>query len=363
VGKTSLSRDCHKKITYFWNSRYIEILPTWCAEVNVFRPATRKLGVAALAANMIAMTAAIALDQRLPAYQAVSGVSGQIKSVGSDTLGHEMALWAHGFEELYPDVKIEIEAAGSATAPPALLQGIAQFGPMSRPMTAGEFDEFEKQYGYNISSFRVAVDALAIYVNKDNPIACLTLQQVDRVFSSTRWGSGGRSINTWGDVGLAGEWAAKTISLFGRNVLSGTYEFFRENTLYHGDFKKEVQQQPGSEAVVAGVAGDKFAIGYSGIGYRTDGVRTVPLALDAGRPCYDTSAEATYSGKYPIARYLYIYINKNPHQPLDPLQAEFIKYILSKDGQTQTEKGGFYPITSEIRMDELKKLGIPIVSE
>jgi len=319
-----------------------------------------KLG-ALVAANMIAVSAAIALDQSLPAYHAVTGISGQIKSVGSDTLGHEMALWAKGFKELYPDAQIDIEAAGSATAPPALLEGASQFGPMSRPMTADELSAFEKKYGYPVSSFRVAVDALAIYVNKDNPVQCLAVQQLNRIFSSTRRTAGGADIKTWGEVGLTGEWATKPISLYGRNSISGTYEYFRDVALFNGDYKADVKQQPGSEAVVQGVASDRLAIGYSGIGYKTDGVRTIPLALYSGGPCYDTSAEATLSGKYPFARYLRIYLNKKPTQPLDPLRAEFIKYILSKDGQTQTEKGGFYPITNEIREEELKKFGISTV--
>jgi phosphate transport system substrate-binding protein len=319
------------------------------------------LGVAVLAANVIAVPAAIALDQSLPAYQAVTGISGQIKSVGSDRLGHEITLWAKAFKGLYPDVKIEIEASGSATAPPALLQGASQFGPMSRAMTAEEAEAFEKKYGYRASSFLVAVDALAIYVNKDNPVQCLAVQQLNRIFSSTRRTAGGADIKTWGEVGLTGEWATKPISLYGRNSISGTYEYFRDVALFNGDYKADVKQQPGSEAVVQGVASDWLAIGYSGIGYKTDGVRTIPLALYSGGPCYDTSAEATLSGKYPFARYLRIYLNKKPTQPLDPLRAEFIKYILSKDGQTQTEKGGFYPITNEIREEELKKFGISTV--
>jgi len=242
-----------------------------------------KIWVAALAANMAAMSAANALDPNLPAYQIATGISGQIKSVGSDTLNNEMTSWAKGFMSRYPDVKIEIEGKGSATAPPALLAGASQFGPMSRPMTAEEIDAFEKKYGYKPSGFRVAVDALAIYVNKDNPIQCLTLPQVDQIFPSTRKGSGGRSIRTWGDAGLTGEWADKPISLYGRNSISGTYEFFRDIVLYGGDYKDEVKQQVGPEAVVQAVAADRFAIGYSGLGYKTSGVRTVPLSLYFGR--------------------------------------------------------------------------------
>ncbi len=225
-------------------------------------------------------------------------------------------------------------------------------------MTAEEIDAFEKKYGYKASGFRVAVDALAVYVHKDNPIQCLTLQQLNRIFSSTYKVAGGGNIKTWGDVGLTGEWAAMPISLYGRNSISGTYEFFREIALNDGDYKDEVKQQPGSEAVVHGVASDRSAIGYSGLDYKTNDVRAVPLASYNGGKCYDTSAEATYSGNYPIARYLYVYLNKKPNEQLDTLRSEFIKYILSKDGQTQTEMAGDYPITNAIREEDLKRLGI-----
>ena len=254
-----------------------------------------------------------------------------------------MTRWAKGFKDLYPGVSIDIESKGSATAPPALLEGAAQFAPMSRPMTAEEIDAFKKKYGYQASGFRVAVDALAVYVNKDNPIECLTVPQLNRIFSSTYKVAGGGNIKTWGEVGLAGEWQTKPISLYDRNSLSGTYELFREIALNDGDYKDELKQQSDSEGVVRGVASDKSAIGYSGLGYKTNEVRAVPLASYDGGKCYDTSAEATFSGDYPIARYLYIYLNKKPNEQLDPLRTEFIKYILSKDGQTQTEMGGYYP--------------------
>ncbi len=320
-------------------------------------------GAVALALSVAVATAAIALDQSLPAYRPVSTLAGHIKSVGSDTLGHEVALWASGFEKLYPDVKIDVESKGSATAPAALLDGVSQFGPMSRPMTAEETSAFEAKYGYKVSRFRVAVDALAVYVNKDNPIPCLTLPQVSGIFASTIKAPGGANIRTWGELGLTGDWAKQPISLYSRNTISGTYEYFRETALYGGDYKPEVKLLPGSEAVVQSVAGDKFGIGYSGIGYKTDGVRAVPLASYYGGTCYEASADTALASKYPIARYLYVYFNKKPDQPLDALRAEFIKYILSRDGQELTEKGGFYPISDEIRESELKKFGISTVSE
>lgn len=301
---------------------------------------------------------AYALDPSLPPYQVVSGISGQLNSVGSDTLLHEMQLWAEGFKANYPASTVTVTGKGSATAPPALLDGSAQLGPMSRFMTAAEAEAFERKYGYKATAVAVAVDALAIYVNKENPIDCLTEQQIDQIFSSTRHGSGGKSIDTWGAAGLAGEWSAKPITMYGRNDLSGTHEFFKTAVLYGGDFKVAVQPQDGSEAVVQKVAKDKFAIGYSGIGYKTEGVRTVRVAGFAGTPCYETSAEDTYSGKYPIARFLYVYLNLKPGAPMDALQREFIKYVLSKDGQVLTEKGGYYPLTAKMREAELKKLGL-----
>jgi phosphate transport system substrate-binding protein len=325
----------------------------------LLRRSTRAVAVtAALAIPMIMSTSARALDDNLPAYRPVEGPTGHLKSVGSDTLGHEMEAWAKGFEKLYPDVKVEVEATGSATAPGALLEGRSQFGPMSRPMTAEETTAFQDKYGYKISGFRVGVDALAVYVNRANPIACLTLPQLSGIFSSNRKTPGSSDIRTWGDLGLTGEWARQPLTLYSRNTLSGTYEYFRETALYGGDYKPEIKQQPGSEAVVQAVAADKFAIGYSGIGYKNEGVRAVPLASFYGGTCYDASAEAILSGKYPIARYLYVYLNRKPGQPLDPLRAEFVKYILSKDGQEQTERGGFFPITNEVRESDSNKLAI-----
>ena len=317
-----------------------------------------KVFVAALVVCGAPPNLAHAVDASLPSYRAVAGISGQLKSVGSDTLDHEMNLWAEGFKSKYPNVKFEVEGKGSSTAVPALLSGDAQFGPMSRFMTSAEVDVFEKKYGYKPTPVRVAVDALAIYVHKDNPVPCLTMQQLDQIFSSSRKGSGAKSVDKWDEVGESGEWSAQPIVMFGRNQISGTYELFKQLVLYGGDFKDAVKQEVGSEAVVESVAKNKFAIGYSGIGYKTSGVRAVPVASYFGGKCYGTSADEAYSGKYPIARYLYVYVNKKPNEPLDAARAEFIKYILSKDGQIQTEQGGYYPITSDIREAELNRLGL-----
>ena len=319
----------------------------------------KQTALAILAVGVMASAAhAATVDPNLPDYKAVSGVSGSLKSIGSDTLNNLMTLWAEGFKAQYPNIKIEIEGKGSTTAPPALIEGTAQFGPMSRPMKAKEVDDFEKKYGYKPTPMRVAVDALAVYVNKDNPIACLTLQQVDAIFSKTRKGGLDKDAVTWGDVGMTGEWAAKPISLYGRNSASGTYGFFKEHVLQNGDYKDSVKEQPGSSTVVQGVATDKFAIGYSGIGYRTADVRPVAIAAKAGAKCYEANDENAYSGDYPISRMLYIYVNKNPNQAFDPVRAEFIRYVYSKQGQTGTIKDGYFPITADIAAEDLKKFGL-----
>jgi phosphate transport system substrate-binding protein len=300
--------------------------------------------------------AQVQVDPGLPAYKTVSGISGNISSVGSDTLNNLMTLWAEQFQKFYPNAKIQIEGKGSSTAPPALIAGAAQLGPMSRSMKGTEIDGFEKKYGYKPTAIRTSVDALAVFVNKDNPVKCLTLAQVDAAFSKSRRGGHSEDVKTWGQLGLTGEWASKPISLYGRNSASGTYGFFKEHVLKNGDYRDEVKEQPGSAAVVQGATVDRFAMGYSGIGYATAGVRAVPLAEKAGAACEEASADNAYSGAYPLARFLFVYINKPPGKTLDPLTREFSKLILSKEGQEVVVKDGYFPIPAQIAKEELGKI-------
>src|SRR5438874_2701194 len=296
------------------------------------------------------------VDPALPAYKAVSGVSGNLSSIGSDTLNNLMTLWAETFNKFYPNAKIQIEGKGSSTAPPALIAGTAQLGPMSRAMKGTEVDAFEKKYGYKPIQIRTAVDALAVFVNKDNPVKCLTLAQVDAVFSKSRRGGHREDVKTWGQLGLTGEWAARPLGLYGRNSASGTYGFFKEHALKNGDYKDEVKEQPGSASVVQGVTVDRYAIGYSGIGYATAGVRAVPLAEKEGGKCYEADPDNAYAGTYPLSRFLFVYVNRAPGKPLDPLTREFVKLILSKDGQEGVVKDGYFPIPASIAKEELNKI-------
>jgi len=313
---------------------------------------------ALMTAAAVAVQAQIQVDPALPEYKPVAGVSGSLKSVGSDSMNNLMTLWAEGFLGMYPNVQIEIEGKGSSTAPAALIAGTAQFGPMSRAMKGGEIDAFEKRYGYKPVALRTSIDVLAVYVNKDNPVKGLTLQQVDAIFSSTRRGGASSELRIWGDVGLTGAWANLPISLYGRNAASGTYGFFKENALFGGDYKDAVKEQPGSSSVVQGVASERAGIGYSGIGYRTADVRPVALAREAGGEFYDAIAENAYTGNYPLARFLYVYINARPGQELDPVRREFIKYMFSRQGQEDVVRDGYFPVDATIARETLNSLGI-----
>jgi len=314
----------------------------------------RLLAVASVALVAAAASAQqVQVDAGLPAYQKASGVSGNINSVGSDTMNNMMALWAEAFRKMYPNVKIQIEGKGSSTAPPALIAGTSQFGPMSRAMRSTEIDQFEAKYGYKPTQIRTSYDALAIYVSKDNPLEKITLAQADAIFSKTRR-RGGKAVNTWGDLGLTGDWAARPVSLYGRNSASGTYGFFKEHTLKNGDFKDSVKEQPGSASVVQGVTEDRFGVGYSGIGYKTSGVKALQLAETTA--FFDGGYDNVKSGKYPLWRYLFLYINKAPGKPLDPLVKEYVKLILSKEGQEVVVKDGYDPLPAAIVAEELKKL-------
>ncbi|SFW26426.1 phosphate ABC transporter substrate-binding protein, PhoT family [Pseudomonas sp. NFACC19-2] len=309
------------------------------------------------AAGVSAVSAVAAVDPALPNYEKTSGVSGNLSSVGSDSLANLMTLWAEEFKKNYPNVNIQIQAAGSSTAPPALTEGTANMGPMSRPMKDSEIQAFEEKYGYKPTAVPVAIDALAVFVHKDNPIKSLSIEQVDAIFSSTRLCGGDKDIKTWGDLGLTGEWAGKPLQLFGRNSVSGTYGYFKEEALCKGDFKSNVNEQPGSASVVQSISSTLNAIGYSGIGYKTSSVRAVPLSKKGGE-AFEASEENALSGKFPLARFFYVYVNKAPNQPLSPLDAEFIKLVLSRQGQEVVMKDGYIPLPSKVAEKAMKDLGL-----
>jgi phosphate transport system substrate-binding protein len=314
---------------------------------------------ACLVASWFAAASGQDIDPSLKPYERVSGeVSGSLKFLGSDTMNNLVALWAEGFKKFYPGVSEGIEGKGSASAPPALTEGTCTFGPMSRDWKPSEIDAFKEKHGYAPTAIPTAIDMLAVFVHKDNPLEGLSLQQVDAIFSKNRNGGANAEIRTWGDLGLGGEWKDKPISLYGRNASSGTYGYFKEHALFKGDFKPTVKEQPGSSAVVQAVANDKFAIGYSGIGYRTAGVRALPLAVQTGESLVAPEPKAAYEGEYPLARFLLVSVNYKPGSQLDPLRREFIRYVLSATGQADVKKDGYLPVTGELAREALGQLGI-----
>jgi phosphate transport system substrate-binding protein len=315
----------------------------------MFKPVVRVLTLAIGFTSGMAVHAAI--DPALPAYAKTNGVSGNLSSVGSDTLANLMTFWAEGFKKLYPNINMQIQAAGSSTAPPALTQGTANFGPMSRAMKSNEIQEFEKKYGYKPTAVPVAIDALAVFVHKDNPVKVLSIAQVDAMFSTTLKCGHDAQITKWGDAGLTGAWATRDVQLYGRNSVSGTYGYFKDHALCKGDFKSSVKEQPGSASVVQSVATNINAIGYSGIGYTVSGARAVALKNSNGQ-IVSANAQNAINGSYPLARYLYVYVNKAPGKPLPPAQAEFLKMVLSKEGQQIVDKDGYVPLPA----NQVKKI-------
>jgi phosphate transport system substrate-binding protein len=317
----------------------------------------KKLATAiALSGSLLTVATSVSAGT-LPSYEKVSGISGNLSSVGSDTLANMMTFWAEEFKVNYPNINIQIQAAGSSTAPPSLTEGTSQFGPMSRKMKSKEIESFEKRYGYKPTPVRVAIDALAVFVNKDNPIDGLSIKQVDAIFSATQKCGNDKNATRWSDVGLTGSWAGKDIQLFGRNSVSGTYGYFKKKALCKGDYKNSVNEQPGSASVVQSVASSLNSIGYSGIGYKVAGVKAVALSKKGG-PYIEATMDNAISGKYPLSRFLYVYVNKHPNKPLSPLQAEFLRMVLSKQGQTIVKKDGYIPLPSKVVMKELAKLGL-----
>lgn len=295
------------------------------------------------------------LDPRLPEYQRTAGIAGNLSSTGSDTLANLMTLWAERFQDYYPQVPIQVQAAGSSTATPALVQSTANLGPMSRLMKAQEVAAFKARFGYAPTPVPVAVDALAVFVHRDNPLEGLTLAQLDAIFSRTRRCGHPLDIERWSQLGLKDALGQREIQLFGRNSVSGTYGYFKEHALCQGDFKDSVSEQPGSASVVQSVGTTPQGIGYSGIGYRTASVRALPLAFGDG-PLVAATAENAIAGQYPLARLLYIYVNKPPDQPLAPLEREFLRLVLSREGQGIILKDGYVPLPLSRVRDSLKLL-------
>jgi len=274
-------------------------------------------------------------------------LTGNLSSVGSDTLGYLMTLWGEDFSRQSPGVNVQVQAAGSSTAPTALAAGAAQLGAMSRPMQIDERQLFTTRYGYPPLAVPVAMDALVVVVNQDNPLPHIDQPQLDALFSVTRL-CGAHSVPLhWGDLGLEQDgWAKRSIQRFGRNSASGTWGFFKQQALCKGDFRSDVAEFPGSAAVVQAVAATPNSIGYASFGFHLSGVKTLPIVTASGDTVMP-DAESIRSGRYPWSRPLYIYVNKAPGKPLPPLVDAFLHQVLSPEGQRRVTEAGYLPLSEQ----------------
>lgn len=285
--------------------------------------------------------------QQAPDYAVVPGVAGRVTSVGSDTMANLMAFWAQGFQYYYPQVKFQIQAAGSSTAPPALIEGTATIGPMSRDLKDSEIDDFIKRHGYPPVVLKVAMDAIAIFVERRNPLKGLTLAQVDALFSETRFCGAPQSITSWAQLEVFGDAFTTPIRLYGRNSVSGTYGLFKSMALCDGDFRLDINEQPGSSSVILSVASSRGAMGYAGFGYKTAGVRAIPIGQTMEQLVPLTN-DTVRNEEYPFARYLYLVVNKAPDKSLPTLEREFLLFVLSAQGQQQVQRDGYFAVRDDV---------------
>ena len=315
------------------------------------------VGLGLVALGSLAAQGQDGFDRELPRYRPVEGLRGILSAAGSDTMLVLQTMMAEEFREIYPQVTIEIEGKGSSTAPPALIESSVQIANMSRRIMGREADAFTDRFGYEPVRIDVALDTVGVFVHRDNPIRSLTMAEIDSVFSQTRRCGDRPDVVEWGQLGLTGDWANAPISPYGRNAASGTYGFFKEHALCRGDFKDTVKEQPGSASVVQGVENDLYGVGYSGIGYATSGVRPVPIVVMEGEKPVAPTHENAANGRYPMARFLDVYVNKAPGRPLDRLTSEYLRFMLSAEGQDVVLRAGFHPLDAATVMRELAKLG------
>lgn len=298
------------------------------------------------------------VDPALPDYKVKPGVSGKIDTVGSDTMNNLAQLWTEEFRKLYPGVSAAIDGKGSSNAIPALVNGAATFGPMSRDAKKSEIQAFNQKFGYDPVLLPTSIDMLAVYVNRNNPLESLSFNEIDAIFSSTRKGGAVKQATTWSQLKVTGALAEKRIECYGRNAASGTYGYFKEKVLFEGDFGDWVSENAGSAAVVTAVGANDAGIGYSGIGYRTPNVKPLKLAAKRGEPAVAAEPANAYDGSYPLARPLYLAVNYDARKPLDPLRAEFIRFVLSKQGQMQVVKDGYLPLNASAAAEVLAMVGL-----
>jgi phosphate transport system substrate-binding protein len=335
-------------------------MTTWVA----IQRAAAMLGILFATALAVPVHAgeAVPIPDAAKPYKGVGDLSGTLTIAASDALSKLAALWTEEFRRHYPAVTIRVENKDSKVAAQALIDGTAHVAPMSRLMYNSEVKKFEEKFGYRPTSFAVAVDALVVYVHKDNPIEGLTMEQVDAVFSKLP-ANGQKPFTQWGDLDLGGEWAEAPINVYGLPPSSGTYAFFKDHALnrasietsvLRGEFRAGIKEQPDIGAVIQRIAEDRFGIGYGGSAYATPNVRMLPLADNEFSPFVEPTVKNVTARLYPLRRYLYIYVNQpqrkilKSSKPLPPAVREFLRYVFSRQGQAAVLKENYAPVENWI---------------
>jgi len=295
----------------------------------------------------VRVVASLLLLSPLAWGQQPASISGTLGAVGSDTMAGLMLRWGETLTTRYPDVKLQFQAGGSASAPTALVAGTTRLGPMSRPMNSGERDNFIERYGYPPLELKVARDALIVVVHRHNPLRALTRQQVDAIFSTSRVCGAEAPIRRWAQLPATRDWSFGSIALHGRNLASGTHELFQARALCGGQFRHDISEHPGSSAVVAAIGESANAMGYAGFNHLTPSVHALSLYNDDGIAIAPEEA-AIQSGDYPLSRYLYLYVNLPPGETLPAAEEALLALIMSEEGQQIARASGFVPLAPNI---------------
>ena len=297
------------------------------------------------------------LDPALPAYRPrpAASLSGRYKGAASDVLPGQVELWAQAFEKRYPNVHIDVAPpyAGSLGAKELVKQNL-DFVFVSRELRPDDVKDFQARFGYPPLSVPVSggsyrhygfLDSVAFIVNPANPLQRLTFAQLDAILSSTRV-RGQPAITTWGQLGLGGEWADKPIHVYAIKPWNGFEEFVRQRVMSlpgrRGEWRDDLNWAEVVFPIAKSVANDPYALGYTGMAYLDAPVKPLALAADEGAPSYPPTYEAVASAQYPLSRLIYFNVNKTPGKPLPPAIEEFLKFILSREGQALVLKEGVF---------------------
>ena len=321
-------------------------------------------------AEQVGPLAGLLVDSGLERYSPKAQVSGGFKVQGSDTMHALMRRLVVDFQTRQPKVSIDLRSGGSTKAITEFLEPPqpgrivvkeerakqALLVSSSRELTDSEMKQFSAQRGYEPLIMPIAVDAVALYVHKDNPLPGLTLDQADAIFSTDRRRGLKKDIGLWGDLAMDNGWEQARIQLYGRDRRSGTRAFFQEHVMAGGEFKPTVQEVPGAASVILALSRDPLGIGYSGIGLQTSSVRIVPVADIQGMPWVAPSAATVADQSYPLRRLLYLYFDKEPGASLPPAVQEFLTFVKSREGQETVVRAGFYPLP----MEQVEKTSIAL---